>query len=233
MSGWLLGEPLDVHLVDDRVHRPAVQLGIAFPVVTLGVDHQRPGHERRRVGLARLGRIVRVLAEQRRVEVTAADDGAGVGVEEQLVRVAAQPAGRVERPGHPVAVGLSRLDVGDEAVPHPGVVVVEFVPGLVAVGVEEAHGHRLGDRRGDREVHPAVPDGRAEVRTVARPGLECERCRRSSLRSPGTSGRGSRSTVSGSAPWRRRIRSAISPVQPVWWHAPSPAPLSPWKYSLK
>ena len=24
---------------------------------------------------------------------------------------------------------------------------------------------------------------------------------------------------------------ATSPVQPVWWLAPIPAPLSPWKYS--
>ena len=30
---------------------------------------------------------------------------------------------------------------------------------------------------------------------------------------------------------RRMIRSATSPVQPVWWEAPSPAPVSPWKYS--
>jgi hypothetical protein len=29
----------------------------------------------------------------------------------------------------------------------------------------------------------------------------------------------------------RQIRSATRPVQPVWWEAPSPAPLSPWKYS--
>ena len=35
------------------------------------------------------------------------------------------------------------------------------------------------------------------------------------------------------APWRRRITSAIRPVQPVWWKAPIAAPLSPWKYSLK
>jgi len=27
------------------------------------------------------------------------------------------------------------------------------------------------------------------------------------------------------------ISLATRPVQPVWWEAPSPAPLSPWKYS--
>src|ERR1022692_1463934 len=35
------------------------------------------------------------------------------------------------------------------------------------------------------------------------------------------------------SPCLRLIRSAISPVQPVWCEAPSPAPLSPSKYSLK
>lgn len=27
------------------------------------------------------------------------------------------------------------------------------------------------------------------------------------------------------------INDAIKPVQPVWWEAPSPFPVSPWKYS--
>jgi|GEM_PF-50584 len=30
---------------------------------------------------------------------------------------------------------------------------------------------------------------------------------------------------------RLAMRSATRPVQPVWWEAPRPAPLSPWKYS--
>ena len=36
------------------------------------------------------------------------------------------------------------------------------------------------------------------------------------------------SFVSRPAVWMIR---AIPPVQPVWWLAPMPAPLSPWKYS--
>ncbi len=49
----------------------------------------------------------------------------------------------------------------------------------------------------------------------------------------GPSARCSRSVRVGMPdPGRRRMRSATSPVQPVWWEAPSPAPLSPWKYSL-
>src|SRR6516225_350632 len=41
------------------------------------------------------------------------------------------------------------------------------------------------------------------------------------------------SPTASTSPWRRRIRSATTPVQPVWWKAPIAAPLSPWKYSLK
>src|SRR5262249_2645579 len=35
----------------------------------------------------------------------------------------------------------------------------------------------------------------------------------------------------GSMVAQRCIKRAMTPVQPVWWLAPSPAPLSPWKYS--
>src|SRR5271165_4576 len=35
----------------------------------------------------------------------------------------------------------------------------------------------------------------------------------------------------GQARCRRRMTSATNPVHPVWWVAPSPAALSPWKYS--
>ena len=37
------------------------------------------------------------------------------------------------------------------------------------------------------------------------------------------------------APWSavRRTRSATSAVQPVWWQASTPRPVSPWKYSWK
>ena len=40
------------------------------------------------------------------------------------------------------------------------------------------------------------------------------------------------SSRDGTAPCRRRITSAITPVHPVWCEAPRPAALSPWKYSL-
>ncbi len=37
-------------------------------------------------------------------------------------------------------------------------------------------------------------------------------------------------TFSGSSRAKSSISLATSLVQPVWWLAPSPAPLSPWKY---
>src|SRR5262249_51066669 len=39
------------------------------------------------------------------------------------------------------------------------------------------------------------------------------------------------SKLSASTDPRTWISVATSPVQPVWWLAPNPAPLSPWKYS--
>jgi len=40
----------------------------------------------------------------------------------------------------------------------------------------------------------------------------------------------SSAVVASSLPIRSSVR-AIVPVHPVWWLAPRPAPLSPWKYS--
>src|SRR4029450_1827700 len=41
------------------------------------------------------------------------------------------------------------------------------------------------------------------------------------------------SACSGVMVAKPRMSSATVPVQPVWWLAPRPAPLSPWKYSWK
>ena len=42
---------------------------------------------------------------------------------------------------------------------------------------------------------------------------------------------GGRSAISESRRANKSKLLAISPVHPVWWLAPRPAPLSPWKYS--
>jgi hypothetical protein len=166
-----LGEPLDVHLVDDGIGVGASRRRVALPVVgPLGdVDHQRPGDVRGRVDPRRPGRVGRVVPEQRVAVRHGSGQGAGVRVDQELARIAAQPPGGVERPVDPVPVGLPGREAGHEAVPDSGVVVLEPGPGLLAGGrVEQADRDLLGHGRGDREVHPAVGGRRAQPGAVAR-----------------------------------------------------------------
>src|SRR5215469_5507731 len=68
----------------------------------------------------------------------------------------------------------------------------------------------------------------------------CTSCDSRSTIHPATCSRVMRATRSAFPVWRAstgfirakrsRLRAMI-PVQPVWWLAPRPAPLSPWKYS--
>ena len=71
----------------------------------------------------------------------------------------------------------------------------------------------------------------AHART--RRGSRTPAARARSLRHGPVSASSSSPSVGIGAPRCLRIRSATMPVQPVWWLAPRPAPLSPWKYSLK
>ena len=127
------GEPLDVHLVDDRVRRRG------------GAAGRRPPS--RRPACRSPGTGART-ARSRPASACAGSSGSWPssapgrtsrrrGRPGRRGRGAAWPdcsaaPGRVERPLHPVAVGLAGLDAGDEAVPHPRVVVVELEPGLRA-----------------------------------------------------------------------------------------------------
>ena len=106
---------------------------------------------------------------------------------------------------------LREAPAGAVAVDQQPVVAAGAQPGDRAAGVAaEAVGHQPLARGGlvERAAHLATerdPQARRH------------------------SSHGSASPANGSG---RQIRSATSPVQPVWWLAPSPAPLSPWKYSL-
>ena len=86
-------------------------------------------------------------------------------------------------------------------------------------------------RRGRRRRLPVRLSGRPGSR-IAAAGQEdgCpETCARVILAS--SSSLLVASTASGSRRANMSIMRAMSPVQPVWWLAPRPAPLSPWKYS--
>ena len=116
------GEALDVDLVQDRV-----RVAVPGPLVVLPaerrVDDQAPGHVPGGVQAARLAGVGRVLAEHLRPERDRSADRLGVGVEQQLGRVAPQALGRVPGPADPVPVGLPRADAGHERMPDVGVVV--------------------------------------------------------------------------------------------------------------
>src|SRR5690606_12542622 len=88
------GEPLDVHLVDDRLVEGHVGRAVAAPV-EVGVDDHALGHVGGAVLVVAAVGVAEVVGEAGRVPVHPAVDGLGVGVEQQLVGVAAVPVGRV------------------------------------------------------------------------------------------------------------------------------------------
>src|SRR5690606_4992496 len=83
------GEPLDVHLVDDGVVHGDVRMAVPFPV-EVRVDDDRLGDVRAAVGVVGDVLFARPVRETRPVPVDVAVDGAGVGVDQQLVGIAAQ-----------------------------------------------------------------------------------------------------------------------------------------------
>ena len=159
-------EALDMHLVQHRVLVGVARTAPLAPGED-GIDDKAARNVDRRVQWAGPVRIGRVVAEDFRSEPDLAVDGPRVRVEQQLRRVVAHPAGRVPRPGDPVAVGLPRSDARHEPVPHPGVVLRQGDPGLRAAVVEQAQLHRVAAGR-HGEVRPAVPRNGAQREHLAR-----------------------------------------------------------------
>ena len=118
------GEPLDVHLVD-RPSRARRAGGRSLPQSKYGLCDDALRHVRRAVVVVARVLVADVVAEARLVPVDRPLDRLGVGVEEQLGRVAAQPLGRVPGPVDPVAVALAGADAGQVGVPAVGVDLLE------------------------------------------------------------------------------------------------------------
>ena len=173
-----LGQALDVGLVDDRVVVLVLGLAVLAPVEER-VDDDR----RQRLAQAVLGvgdvveaalRVVHVVAEQRRVAAHLTVDRLGVGVEEQLGRVAAGALRRLVGAVYAVAVALPRLHAGEEPVPDEAVDLREGDAGLLAALTDEAQLDALRHLGEDREVHARPVVGRAERVRLAGPDLhEC------------------------------------------------------------
>ena len=145
------GEALDVDLVQDRV-RVAVPGPLIVLPGELRVCDQALGHMPGGVQAARLAGVGRVLAEYFRAERDRAADRLGVGIEQQLGRVAPQAPGRVPGPADPVPVGLPRADAGHEGMPDVGVVIGQRDLGFGAGLIEQAQRDARGDAGGEREV---------------------------------------------------------------------------------
>ena len=131
------GEPLDVDLVDDRLVQRDVGRAVGAPV-EVGADHHALGDVGGAVDVVAAGGVAEVVGEAGRVPVDAAVDRLGVGVEQQLVGVAALPGAGVPRTVDPEAVALADADAGQVGVPAEAVDLGHGHPGLGAVGVEQA-----------------------------------------------------------------------------------------------
>ena len=109
--GMALGQALDVGLVDDRLVQRTRPDGCRRPVEVATGDHALR-HRRRRVGVVAPSRVVETVPEDVLAPLDLAVDGGGVGVEQQLGRVAAQPVAGRPRTVHPQAVALARATSG-------------------------------------------------------------------------------------------------------------------------
>ena len=163
-----LGQAADMRLVDHglvvgRARRP---LPVPFEV---RVDHHRARHVRRGVGVVAPVLMAERVGEHGLAPADVALDGLGVRVEQQLVRVAAMPGGRIVGSVHPVTVTLAGADAGQVPVPHEPVHLVQVDPAFCAVVVEQAQLDSLGYLGEQPEVGSGPVIGRPQRIAVARP----------------------------------------------------------------
>ena len=166
-----LGEALDVRFVDDGLAVRDARGTVALPVEER-VDHHALDHVRGRVLVVGRVGVTERVREQRLVPVDVATGGLGVGVEQQLGRVAARAGRGVVRAVDAEPVELSGADVRQVGVPDVGVDLDERDALLGAVVVEEAELHAFGHLAEDREVRPTAVVRRAERVGVAGPGVQ-------------------------------------------------------------
>ena len=166
------GHAAHMGLVDDRRVGGMTRPALAAPVEGR-VDHDAERRERRAVALVEhqvaVG-IADLIAEQLIGPLERPADALGVGIEQQLVGIEAQPGVRIVRAVHAVAVQLPRSDLGQVQVPGPVGALADPDAGLVlARGIEQAQldGFRtLGEQR---EVDAAtVPRGSTRKRQAGR-----------------------------------------------------------------
>ena len=155
-GGRVPREPGDVHLVDHGRGKGPAQRRITLPIVFGGVDHD---------ALHGGGSVLSPLA----CEVTAIgvryDDGAPIGVYENLVWIETQAVRRIKRAAGTIGIHLPWADAGNEYVP--------VVVGAMCARIELDHARRTRGGRiiEQQEVHSGrLPRKHAEIDTVAEDG---------------------------------------------------------------
>jgi hypothetical protein len=78
-----------------------------------------------------------------------------VGVEQEFAGIESKSCTGTIRPAGAEAICLARADAGSEAVPYPSVILRQWKPRLVSIGIEETQIHALGSLRAHREVGSA------------------------------------------------------------------------------
>ena len=146
-------EALDVRLVDDGVVVLVLRRAVAAPVEERVHDDRQHVVAEAVLVVERLG-LVELVGEQRLVAVHLPVDRLGVGVEQQLRRVAAVPVLGLVGPVHAVAVALPGLDPGQVRVVHERVGLDHLHAGLGARVVDEAELHLRRHLGEEREVDP-------------------------------------------------------------------------------
>ncbi len=182
------GEALDVDLIDHGL----VQGDVGGPVVAPvegGVHDHRQGHVGPAVGGARAVLVAEHVGEHLLAPAHLPGDGLGVGIEQQLGRVAAQAGGRIPRPVDAVAVALTGPHSGQVAVPAEGADLGQGDPLLPAGVVEQAQLDSFGHRAVHGEVGAPVVGSGTQGVGPPRPNLHRP------LRTPGA-----RATIN--RPWR-------------------------------
>jgi len=160
----MVGEALDVKLVDHRFGEGPLKRPVAFPIVATGIgDH----------AFHRLGRVVAATGSRSAAVLGGDGHGESIRVEQHLFAVEQEATLGRERPARSVGVDLTRAEPGNEDVP----VVIR----AVRPSIERDHGVRSGselvveqqelDRarapRKDAEVDAAGKDGRSERSAAA------------------------------------------------------------------
>ncbi len=171
-AGVLLRHAAHVRLVDDRLVVLLARRPVVSPVEVRVDDDRVHGVQ---PGVQALDAVL-ILAEavrvQRLVAVGHALDGLGVGVEQQLARVAPQPPLGVVGAVHAEAVPLPGLDAGQVAVVDVPVGLRHLDPLALPSGVVQQAEFHLRRHLGEhREVGPAPVVGRTQRVRPARPHI--------------------------------------------------------------